>query len=208
MKPLLRFTCVQWTVCIIASIGFAFDIYELLMLPLIVRPALADLVGAKPGTPEFELWVGMLFFVPAMAGGVFGLLSGYLTDLWGRRQVLVGSILLYAFSACAAGFATSIEMLLLLRCTTFIGVHHVGVRVQLRGRELPRAARRPSRRRSGVDGAPLPVLAVCPYPAVPSIRRSRLDIVRGFPGCQTLRDRVDHRPERRWLAPTACGAGP
>lgn len=117
-----RLTFVQWTVCVIAAIGFAFDIYELLMLPLILRPALADLVGAKPGTPEFEFWVGMLFFVPAMAGGVFGLLGGYLTDLWGRRRVLVGSILLYAFSACAAGFATSIEMLLFLRCTTFIGV--------------------------------------------------------------------------------------
>jgi MFS family permease len=57
-----------------------------------------------------------------MAGGAFGLLGGYLTDLWGRRRVLVGSILLYAFSACASGFTTSIEMLLVLRCTTFIGV--------------------------------------------------------------------------------------
>jgi MFS family permease len=117
-----RFTFVQWTVCVIASIGFAFDIYELLMLPLILRPALLELVGAQPGTPDFEFWVGMLFFVPAIAGGLFGLLGGYLTDLWGRRRVLVGSILLYACSACAAGFATSIEMLLLLRSTTFIGV--------------------------------------------------------------------------------------
>lgn len=113
---------VQWTVCVIASIGFAFDIYELLMLPLIVRPALQELIGAMPGTPEFEFWVGMLFFVPAISGGLFGLLGGYLTDLWGRRRVLVGSILLYAFSASAAGFVTSIEMLLLLRCTTYIGV--------------------------------------------------------------------------------------
>tara|TARA_R110002111_G_scaffold185031_3_gene250946 strand:- start:74545 stop:75879 length:1335 start_codon:yes stop_codon:yes gene_type:complete len=117
-----RFTRTQWLICVIASIGFAFDIYELLMLPLIVRPALQDLIGASPGTPQFEYWVGMLFFVPAMAGGLFGLLGGYLTDLLGRRRVLVGSILLYAFSACAAGFATSIEMLLFLRCTTFVGV--------------------------------------------------------------------------------------
>jgi MFS family permease len=64
----------------------------------------------------------MLFFVPALAGGVFGLLGGYLTDLWGRRRVLVWSILLYAGSALAAGYATSLPMLLFFRCTTFVGV--------------------------------------------------------------------------------------
>ncbi len=117
-----RLTFVQWTICVIASIGFAFDIYELLMLPLIVRPALLELGGAKPGTPEFEFWVSMLFFMPALAGGVFGLLGGYLTDLWGRRRVLVWSILLYAGSACASGFSTSVGMLVFFRCTTFIGV--------------------------------------------------------------------------------------
>ena len=30
----------QWLICVIAAISFAFDIYELLMLPLIVRPFL------------------------------------------------------------------------------------------------------------------------------------------------------------------------
>jgi MFS family permease len=53
---------------------------------------------------------------------VFGLLGGYLTDFLGRRRVLTGSILLYAFSACAAGFATSLPMLLFFRCLVFIGV--------------------------------------------------------------------------------------
>ncbi|MCM2374411.1 MFS transporter [Rhodopirellula sp. ICT_H3.1] len=115
-------TTVKWIVCIIAAIGFAFDIYELLMLPLILRPALSELVGALPGTPEFEYWRGILFFVPAMVGGVFGLLGGYLTDLWGRRRVLVISIFLYALSAMASGFVTSVEWLLFFRCTTFIGV--------------------------------------------------------------------------------------
>jgi MFS family permease len=36
--------------------------------------------------------------------------------------VLVWSILLYAFSALAAGYATSVEWLLFFRCTTFVGV--------------------------------------------------------------------------------------
>ena len=78
-----RMTLTQWLVCFIAVIGFAFDIYELLMLPLIVRPALQELIGALPGTPEFSHWVGLLFFVPAFAGGIFGLLGGWLAGLVG-----------------------------------------------------------------------------------------------------------------------------
>lgn len=116
------FTPVQWTICAIAALGFAFDIYELLVLPLIVGPALTEMAGIRPGSPEFNNWVSMLFYVPAVAGGIFGLLGGYLTDRFGRRSVLVWSILLYAFSALAAGFSTSPEMLLLFRCTTFVGV--------------------------------------------------------------------------------------
>jgi predicted MFS family arabinose efflux permease len=92
------------------------------MLPLIVRPAVLDLTGAMPGTPEFTRWTGFLFYAPALFGGAFGLLGGYLTDLLGRRRVLTWSILLYAFSAFAAGLVTSIEWLLVFRITTFIGV--------------------------------------------------------------------------------------
>ena len=68
------------------------------------------------------MWVGRLFYIPAFAGGIFGLLGGYLTDRLGRRRVLTWSILLYAVSAFLAGFSTSVEMLLVLRCTTFVGV--------------------------------------------------------------------------------------
>ena len=117
-----RLTLLQWTICAMAAIGFAFDTYHLLVLPLIVRPALLEIGKLRPGTPEFNSWVGLLFYVPAVAGGIFGLIGGYLTDRLGRRRVLVWSILLYAFSALGAGYVTSLWMLLLLRSTTFIGV--------------------------------------------------------------------------------------
>ncbi|HEX4999310.1 MAG TPA: MFS transporter [Terriglobia bacterium] len=117
-----RLTPLQWVICVIAVIGFAFDTYEILMLPLVLPPALMELVGAAPGSPVFQMWVGRMFFVPAIAGGIFGLLGGYLTDRWGRRRVLTYSILLYAFGAFTSGFSTSIEMLLVLRCLVFIGV--------------------------------------------------------------------------------------
>ena len=117
-----RLTWTGWLVCAIAAVGFAFDIYELLMLPLIARPALVELGGFQPGSPDFQRWIGILFYVPALCGGLFGLLGGYLTDRLGRRRVLTWSILIYAFAAFAAGFSTSLPMLLVCRCLVFVGV--------------------------------------------------------------------------------------
>ena len=59
-----KLTTTQWLICIIASIGFAFDIYELLMLPLIVKPALAALGGSH-----------VPFFVAAAIATVNGLVA-------------------------------------------------------------------------------------------------------------------------------------
>jgi hypothetical protein len=115
-------TPVQWVICAVASIGFAFDTYELLMLPLIVRPALTELIAARPDSAEFNTWVGIMFYVPAIAGGIFGMLGGYLTDRLGRRRVLVWSILLYGVSACGAAYSSSVGMWLIFRCATFVGV--------------------------------------------------------------------------------------
>lgn len=139
--PTPRLTLTQWLICAMAAIGFAFDIYELLMLPLIVKPAIAALSGPLiealvkggmeagqaqalylPGGREYVHWARTLFFVPAIAGGVFGLLGGWMTDRFGRRRVLTFSILLYAGSAFAAGFATTLPQLLFWRCLVFIGV--------------------------------------------------------------------------------------
>jgi nitrate/nitrite transporter NarK len=117
-----RLTPVQWLICAIAALGFAFDTYELLMLPLIARPALADLLNVPPTNPLINEWVGVLFYIPALAGGVFGLIGGYLTDIFGRRRVLVWSILIYALSALAGGFSTSPGWLLFWRCGVFVGV--------------------------------------------------------------------------------------
>src|SRR5436190_21572091 len=117
-----RLTPTQWLICVIASIGFAFDIYELLMLPLIVAPALRDLVSAQPNTPEYNYWVGLLFWLPALAGGVFGMLGGSLPARLGRRRLLTWTILIHAASALAAGFSTNTWPFLLFPSTTLIGV--------------------------------------------------------------------------------------
>ena len=101
-----RLAPIDWVICAVACIGFAFDTYELLVLTLTVQPALTEFLAAKPGSAEFNHWIGLMFYVPAIAGGVFGLLGGYLIDRFGRRRVLFWSILLFCFSALATAYCS------------------------------------------------------------------------------------------------------
>jgi MFS family permease len=136
-------------VILIACIGFLFDTYELLMFPVIGSNAVGELIqvnddkdGTAPGWmaelglrkgpglrrrvppshPLVRAWASRLLWVAALCGGVFGLLGGWLIDRLGRKTVMVLSILAYSFSPVAAAFSTELWMLVLFRCTTFIGV--------------------------------------------------------------------------------------
>ena len=117
-----KMTPIQWLICAVAAIGFSFDTYELLLLSLIVRPALLELLPRDVSQVVFNRWVGIFFYVPAIAGGVFGLLGGYLIDLLGRRRILLWSILLFGVSTFASAYVTSAMQFLIFRCGTFVGV--------------------------------------------------------------------------------------
>jgi MFS family permease len=116
------FGLVQWLVVIVAAIGFLFDTYELLMTPLVLSPALSELLQVPPNHPEVTAWVGRTLWMTALCGGVFGLLGGWLIDRFGRKTVMVGSIFVYSLSPVAAGLSTSLFWLIFFRCTTFVGV--------------------------------------------------------------------------------------
>src|SRR3954463_7795435 len=112
----------QWLVLAIASIGFLFDTYELLMTPLGGVPAIAELLNLPPNNPEVANWMGRMLWMTALCGGVFGLLGGWLIDRFGRKRILALSIFVYALSPFAAAFASSLSTFVFFRCTTFIGV--------------------------------------------------------------------------------------
>jgi MFS family permease len=106
----------------VAAIGFLFDTYELLMFPVIGSQAVAELLRVEQTSDAVRLWGGRMLWIAALCGGVFGLLGGFMVDRFGRKTVMVGSILLYSLSPVAAATSTELWQFILFRCTTFIGV--------------------------------------------------------------------------------------
>ena len=117
-----RITVTQWLVIIIASIGFLFDSYELLMTPLVGVPAIAELLQLPANNPLVTAWTGKMLWLSALCGGVFGLLGGWLIDRFGRKRIMAASIFAYSLSPLLAAFSTSLTWFVFFRCTTFIGV--------------------------------------------------------------------------------------
>lgn len=117
----LPLTGQQWLILITAGVGFAFDIYEVVVQALILRPVLLDLGGLQPGSAAFNHWAGLMLFVPVMVGGLSSLAGGWLADRFGRQRVLVWSIVLYGSAAFMSGLSTSLFELMLWRCVTIAG---------------------------------------------------------------------------------------
>jgi len=117
VSPITRFL-----VLLVAIIGFLFDTYELLMLPVIGTQALSELLKVPANDPKVREWIGTILWVAALSGGIFGLLGGWMIDRFGRKTIMIASILAYSLSPLAAAFSTELWQFVLFRCTTFIGV--------------------------------------------------------------------------------------
>src|SRR5262249_29150693 len=138
---------VRILVIAVATVGFLFDTYELLMFPVIGSDAVGELVkvnkdnsppgwrhelglssnldlkrGAAPTSVVVRTWAGRMLWIAALAGGTFGLLGGLLIDRLGRKTIMIAAILVYSLSPVAAAYSTELWQPVLFRATTFIGV--------------------------------------------------------------------------------------
>ena len=119
-KATLTFT--HWLIIIIASLGFLFDTYQLLMTPLVGPAAISELLKVPLSNQLVSDWMGNLLWLSALSGGVFGLLGGWLTDRLGRKFVMALGIFVYSFSPVAGAFSHSLTTFIFWRCATFVGV--------------------------------------------------------------------------------------
>ncbi len=122
MQPNKNFSTVTWLIIVIASIGFLFDTYELLMTPLVAAPAIAELLKVPLNNPLVTAWVANLLWISALCGGIFGLMGGWLVDRFGRKRIMAISIFVYSLSPFCAAYAPNLPVFVFFRSTTFIGV--------------------------------------------------------------------------------------
>jgi MFS family permease len=112
----------QWTVLAIASLGWMFDVFEGQLYNVLKTPAVRGVL--PPGASDAEVGrIAGLTITAFLAGGALGgALFGVLGDRWGRRRVMMLTILLYSVFTALTAFAQSWQQLALLRFLVAMGV--------------------------------------------------------------------------------------
>lgn len=114
----------QWMALAAAILGWLFDGFEMGLFPLVMKPALTDLLGngAPVADNVIAKWEGIMhaaFLIGAATGGV---LFGWLGDRLGRVRAMSLSVLTFAIFSGLCGVGTSAGMVLFFRFIASLGM--------------------------------------------------------------------------------------
>ncbi len=135
-------TRAMWLVLAIASAGWVFDVYEGQIFNLTRDHLLGDILDRPADSPEVKKY-GDRFLAIFLAGGTIGGLGfGYLSDRFGRRPIMVVTILMYSLFSGLTYFATELWHVAVLRFLVATGVGgEWAVAASLVSEVFPRRAR-------------------------------------------------------------------
>ncbi len=113
-----EFSRYQWTVFLIAWIGWALDATDFGLFSIVLRPALTDLLGGQPTVAQIGKVGGYLSMAGLLGWAFGGFLFGVIADYIGRVRTLALSVLVFSVFTACQGFA---ETPLQLGIFRFIG---------------------------------------------------------------------------------------
>lgn len=110
----------QWLVLAIACAGWIFDAYEGQIFNITRNQMLADILGGSGAdvTRYGDFFLGVFL----LGGTVGGLLAGSLADRFGRRPLMMATILFYSVFSGLTYFATELWHVAVLRFLVAMGV--------------------------------------------------------------------------------------
>jgi MFS family permease len=112
----------QWLVLLIASAGWVFDAFEAQLFNVTRGEMLPELLGAGADQAMVKLWGERFIGVFLIGGTVGGWLFSSLADRWGRKPVMMLTILFYSIFSGLTAFATELWHVGALRFLVAMGV--------------------------------------------------------------------------------------
>ncbi|QDU64311.1 Putative sialic acid transporter [Planctomycetes bacterium Pan216] len=110
----------QWLVLAIASAGWVFDVYEGQVFNITRTQMLSDILGGEGG--DVKRYGDFFLAIFLLGGTVGGLAAGSLADRFGRRPIMVVTILMYSLFSGLTFFATELWQVAALRFLVALGV--------------------------------------------------------------------------------------
>src|ERR1041385_3908659 len=107
-------TAKHWRVLWGSYLGWIFDGYEAFALIVALPPALHTLLTPEQ-TPFAAIYAGLAIGITLLGWGIGGLAGGILADYFGRKRMMMLSIILYACLTGFTAFSTSLAMLIAMR---------------------------------------------------------------------------------------------
>jgi MFS family permease len=112
----------QWTVLLIASLGWVFDVFQGQLFAIYKTPAMTSVLGPAATAATVDRYANIAFASFLVGGALGGLFFGMLADRIGRRQSMVWSILIYSVFSGLHYFANTCSQIVVLRFLVAIGV--------------------------------------------------------------------------------------
>ncbi len=110
----------EWLVLAVASAGWVFDVYEGQIFNITRNQMLSDILGSDGG--DVKKYGDMFLGIFLLGGTVGGLAAGSLADRFGRRPIMILTILTYSLFSGLTYFATELWHVASLRFLVAMGV--------------------------------------------------------------------------------------
>ncbi|HSJ02361.1 MAG TPA: MFS transporter, partial [Verrucomicrobium sp.] len=112
----------QWLVLIIASAGWVFDAFEGQLFNVTRMEMLPHFLGDQASPAMVKMWGERFLGIFLIGGTLGGWLFSSLADRWGRKPVMILTILFYSIFSGLMAFATDLWQIGVLRFLVAMGV--------------------------------------------------------------------------------------